>query len=67
VATEGAHAACVASDHCLDAFVSALVAAAAAFDNTILPAPEEVGTTRLEGWIHLPKTGSLNSLGTARI
>jgi predicted nuclease with RNAse H fold len=64
--SEGALAACIASDHSLDAFVSALVAAAAANDDTILPGLDERGPAQFEGWIHVPTTGSLDVLGPGR-
>ena len=48
----------VASDHALDAFVSALVAAAAAIGRTIPPRdPDERRIAAVEGWIHLPRPG----------
>jgi len=56
VLSADARAACLASDHGLDALISALVASAAARGETILPGPDEHGPARLEGWIHLPGT-----------
>jgi len=55
-------AALVANDHCLDAFVAALVACAAASDRTIKPMLEQRGLAHAEGWIHLPTSDSLRCL-----
>jgi predicted nuclease with RNAse H fold len=52
--------ACVDSDHCLDALVCALIARAAALGLT--HPPEDQRLARLEGWIHLPREGSLSRL-----
>ncbi len=54
-------AAIVGSDHCLDAFIAALVACAAACDRTIKPTHEQRGMYA-EGWIHLPTLDSLRCL-----
>jgi predicted nuclease with RNAse H fold len=54
---------CVDSDDCLDALVCALVARAAAREET--RRPQTAGHRRLaavEGWIHLPRPGSLSKL-----
>lgn len=54
------------SDDCLDALVCALVARAAANGYTALPeTPEHQSLARIEGWIHLPETGSLKHLTSA--
>jgi len=48
------------SDDCLDALVCSLVAYAAARNRTILPETREHRDLgRIEGWIHLPESGSL--------
>jgi predicted nuclease with RNAse H fold len=65
VISEDAHAACVASDHCLDALLSALVAIAAATDVTIRPTLAQRGLARAEGWIHLPEPDCLAGLAPA--
>ncbi|PJE96556.1 DUF429 domain-containing protein [Streptomyces carminius] len=47
---------CVASDHDLDALISAVVARAAACGMTHVPATEEEQSgAEVEGWIHLPR------------
>ncbi len=54
--------ACEKSDDALDAVVAALVAQAAATDQ-ITPIPQEhMATAKREGWIALPRDGSLASL-----
>jgi predicted nuclease with RNAse H fold len=45
---------CVASDHVLDALVSALVAIAARTRATYLPVDSELDAALVEGWIHVP-------------
>lgn len=54
--------ACVASDHALDALIAALVARAVALGLTITPPAELREAARIEGWIHLPTSGSLERL-----
>jgi hypothetical protein len=49
-------AACIATDHVLDALLSALVARAAARGLTAGP-PDSAGLAAREGWIHLPTCG----------
>jgi hypothetical protein len=54
--------ACIESDDCLDALVCALVARAAELGLT-LPPPEDLQTVACdEGWIHIPRPGSLEHL-----
>jgi hypothetical protein len=57
--------ACIASDHCLDALVSALVTRAACVGLTDPPPPDDNGTLFEEGWIELPTADSLRLLATA--
>ena len=57
---DGHEQACVDSDDCLDALVCALVARAAALGETF--PPEDVRLARVEGWIHVPRPGSLARL-----
>ena len=45
---------CVASDHVLDALVSALVVIAAKTESTYAPAGSERDAALVEGWIHVP-------------
>jgi hypothetical protein len=60
-----AEAVCLASDHALDAIVSALVAMAARLGLTRPPTTSaDMALAVREGWIHLP-TGSLTELGEA--
>ncbi|MHA7663718.1 DUF429 domain-containing protein [Mycolicibacterium sp. HS_4_1] len=55
------------SDDRLDALVCALVARAAATNQTVLPGTEDHRElARIEGWIHLPEANSLRSLVNAR-
>lgn len=49
----------VASDHLLDAFVCALVAAAVLAGATARPGGDERGPAGREGWIHVPDAGWL--------
>lgn len=58
----GAWEACVASDDPLDAVLCALIARAAALGLTEPPPPEDRERARVEGWIHLPRKGSLGGL-----
>lgn len=58
----GAREACVESDDPLDAVLCALIARAAALGLTELPAVEDLERARAEGWIHLPRKGSLGEL-----
>jgi predicted nuclease with RNAse H fold len=57
-----ARAACVASDHAFDAFVSSLVARAVARGKTGHPRKKQRELARQEGWIHVPEEGSLGAL-----
>jgi len=58
----GGREACVDSDDALDAVLCALLARAAALGLTE-PAPtEDLERVRAEGWIHLPRKGSLGEL-----
>ena len=56
-------AVCVASDDAFDALIASLVARAAAAGLTENPSGRDLEQARREGWIHLPVTGSLSSLG----
>ena len=58
----GAREACIESDDSLDAMLCALVARAAALGLTEAPPPEHRDLARVEGWIHLPRKGSLGAL-----
>jgi predicted RNase H-like nuclease len=54
---------CVESDDALDAFLCALIARAAAVGATVWPQTRgEWRAARAEGWIHLPRAGSLPEL-----
>jgi predicted nuclease with RNAse H fold len=57
--------ACIANDDAFDAFVSSLVARAAAIGSTLMPPVEHLGAARREGWIHLPGPHSIGGLATA--
>jgi predicted nuclease with RNAse H fold len=59
---ERRRAQCLASDHMLDALVSALVTRAAAVGLTEPPPDVLVEQARREGWIHLPAADSLLAL-----
>jgi predicted nuclease with RNAse H fold len=59
---DDARAACVASDHAFDAFVSSLVARAVARGKTARPPKKQRELARQEGWIHVPEEGSLGAL-----
>lgn len=52
----------IGSDHCFDAFVCALVARAATLGLTAPPPEEAREVASREGWIHLPREGSLRRL-----
>jgi hypothetical protein len=58
----GAREACVESDDALDAVLCALIARAAALGLTEEPSAEDGELARVEGWIHLPRRGSLGGL-----
>jgi len=47
-------AAMVASDHLLDAFICAVVAAAVVAGETVGPTDDQLDAARREGWIHVP-------------
>jgi predicted nuclease with RNAse H fold len=57
---DGHERACIDSDDCLDALVCALVARAAARGETV--PPDDARLANVEGWIHLPRRGSLMRL-----
>jgi Protein of unknown function (DUF429) len=60
---DDARARCVESDDCLDAFLCALIARAAAVGLTVWPKKKkEWRAARAEGWIHLPRADSLSEL-----
>lgn len=60
---DGEHERLVASDHALDALLCALIARAAALGETHPPPPElDAAVIAREGWIHLPRAGSLARL-----
>lgn len=52
----------IASDHALDAFISALVTRAAAAGQTTPPRPDQLERARSEGWIHVPRPEGLAGL-----
>jgi predicted nuclease with RNAse H fold len=58
----GAREACVDSDDALDAVLCALLARAAALGLTEPPPAGELERAQAEGWIHLPRRGSLGEL-----
>jgi predicted nuclease with RNAse H fold len=60
--TDDVRQACVQTDDQLDAFVSALVACAAATGVTVTPRSGRLAAARREGWIHLPYPDSLSGL-----
>lgn len=62
IVSDDVRAACQASDDALDAFVSSLVACAAATDATLKPLVEQRASAQREGWIHLPSPDCLESL-----
>jgi hypothetical protein len=47
------------NEHAFDALVAALVARAVALGLTEPPRPSELSVAATEGWIHLPRPGSL--------
>jgi hypothetical protein len=53
------------NEHAFDALVAALVARAVALNLTELPRPTEVSVAAAEGWIHLPRPGSLAALASS--
>lgn len=56
---------CAETDHALDALVCALVARAAML-GLVEPVPVDVApAARVEGWIALPRAGSLRALASA--
>jgi hypothetical protein len=54
---------CATNDDAFDALVAALVARAALLGRTEPPPAEHLTRARQEGWIHLPRPGSLSRLG----
>ena len=54
--------ACVESDHALDALVASLITRAAALGLTYPNEPDDLALAQEEGWIHLPRAGSLGQL-----
>jgi hypothetical protein len=58
----GVREACAESDDALDAVLCALIARAAALGLTEPPPPDGLEPARVEGWIHLPRSGSLAQL-----
>ena len=67
ILSEDVREACIDSDHAFDAFISSLVACAAATDSTYKPVVAQRGAAQREGWIHLPQIGSLESLASAAV
>ena len=61
-----AQQACEKSDDALDAVVAALIARAAATDQTEPISQEHMTTAKREGWIALPRDGSLARLAQTR-
>lgn len=60
---DAARSACVTNDDALDSLLASLVARAAARGLTDPPdAPEERALAAIEGWIHLPRAGTLAEL-----
>lgn len=47
------------NEHAFDALVCSLTARAAALGLTVRPSPAELDAARVEGWIHVPRPGSL--------
>ena len=62
----GVWEACVASDDALDAVLCALIARAAALGLTESLPDEDLELVQSEGWIHVPRKGSLGELLTDR-
>jgi Protein of unknown function (DUF429) len=58
----GARELCSANDDAFDALVASLVARAAALGLTDGPPPEHAERARREGWIHVPRPGTLAQL-----
>jgi hypothetical protein len=59
--------ACVDNDDAFDAFITSLVACAAATDCTLKPLVEHRAAAEREGWIHLPSPDCLSRLAPAAI
>jgi predicted nuclease with RNAse H fold len=59
---EGAQRECIASHDPLDAFIAALATRAAQLGRTREPETDEQSLAPIEGWIHVPKAGSLAEL-----
>lgn len=55
------------NEHAFDALVAALVARAVALNLTEPPHPGELATAAVEGWIHLPRPGSLAVLANLTV
>jgi hypothetical protein len=53
------------NEHAFDALVAALVARAVALNLTDRPGPGELSVAATEGWIHLPRPGSLAALASS--
>ena len=53
---------CVADDNAFDALIAALVARAATVNEVLDIPSDQMATARREGWIALPKDGSLERL-----
>ena len=53
---------CTRSDHAFDALIASLVARSAALGVTERPAEEDLERARAEGWIAVPRSGSLAQL-----
>jgi predicted nuclease with RNAse H fold len=67
VLSKAVREACIDSDHAFDAFVSSVVACAAATGHTFKPQSGQLRAAQREGWIHLPRPGSLESLSPAAV
>jgi hypothetical protein len=52
----------IASDHVLDAFLSALAAAPRTSDGRRSPRPDQAALAAAEGWIHVPRPESFEGL-----
>ena len=63
---DGARDICVSDDDALDAVLSALIARAAATNQTRPPAREERKLAAIEGWIHIPEPDSFGRLPWGR-
>jgi hypothetical protein len=55
------------NEHAFDALIAALVARAVAPNLTERPPPSELLTAAVEGWIHLPRPGSLAVLANSTV